>query len=265
MSQPKPLKITILGCGNSTGVPAVTNYWGDCDPNEPKNRRRRCSIAVQDTNNKNTLIIDTGPDFREQMNAYNITQINGVLYTHEHADHMHGIDDLRFYRFKQGDLIPTFMSQSTMDAIRGHFGYMFDGGNWDIYKPILTPNIVKFGEKHSCSGIEFIPFAQDHGSCISTGYRFGELAYSVDLITLDDTAIETLKGIKTWIVDAAGYHNDNNKVHATIENIIALNDKIGAETIYLTSLSLGMDYKTLCDELPPYIKPCFDGLAIESP
>lgn len=255
------LKFTILGCGNSTGVPAVTNYWGDCDPNEPKNRRRRCALAVQ--SDTTTLIVDTGPDFREQMNAYDIAQIDGVLYTHEHADHMHGIDDLRFYRFKQEKLIPTYLSQETMDAIQNRFGYMFDGGNWEIYKPILTHNIIEFGKTHQCGDIEFMPFAQDHGSCTSTGYRFGNLAYSVDILTLDDTAIETLKGIQKWIVDAAAYHNENNKVHATIKTIAELNKRIGAKQVYLTSLSLGMDYQTLCDELPDHVHPCYDGLVIE--
>jgi len=255
------LKLTILGCGNSTGVPAVGNFWGHCDPQEPKNHRRRCSVAVQSTDT--TLIIDTGPDFREQVNAHNISQLDGILYTHEHADHMHGIDDLRFYRFKQQNLVPTYLSGHTYKIVQDRFGYMFDGGNHVIYKPILAPNIVEFGREYRCGEVAFTPFAQDHGSCISTGYRFGNLAYSVDLIDLDEAAIETLRGIETWIVDAAAYKNENNAVHATIDKIIALNENIGAAKIILTSLSIDMDYKTLCRDLPPHIRPAFDGMVIE--
>lgn len=256
------LKFTILGCGNSTGVPAAGNHWGSCDPSEPKNRRRRCSIAVQDGDK--TLIIDTGPDFRDQANAHDIRKINGVLYTHEHADHMNGIDDLRVYRFKQSELIPAYLSKHTYDAISGHFGYMFDGGSLDLYKPILAPNIIEFGKEYECGGIKFTTFAQDHSTCISTGYRFDDVAYSVDVYNLDEAAIKALQGVKTWIVDAAGYHNQDNQVHASIADIVALNERIGAERVYLTSLSLAMDYETLCVELPPHIRPCYDGLVVKS-
>ena len=255
--------ITILGCGNSTGVPAIGNYWGACDPNEPKNTRSRCSIAVQSA--ETTLIIDTGPNFREQINRENITKIDGILYTHAHSDHVNGIDELRIIRRRNEKLVPIYGNKETLEDLKYRFNYMFKGGEIDLYPPILEPNELNqnhFGHIQHFKDIKFIPFIQDHGTVESVGYRFGNFAYSVDMWKLDNAAVKTLSGIDTWLVDCAGYKSPN-QVHANLERIYALNEHIQAKEVYLTSLSLGMDYQTLCNELNDGYKPTYDSLKLK--
>lgn len=257
------LKVTILGCGNSSGVPAIGNYWGKCDPKEPRNKRSRSSILVQ--SDKTALVVDTGPDFREQINTTGITTIDGVLYTHPHGDHVHGIDDLRMIMRKNKSQVPCYGNKKTLDDLKKRFDYLFQGGGHVLYPPVIKPlelNKNHFGKVQQSGDIPFIPFEQDHGTCTSIGYRFGDIAYSVDMKTLYQSAIDTLSGIKIWIVDAAGYKSDDNPVHASLNDIYRLNEKIGAETVYLTSLSLGMDYKTLREELPNGYAAAYDGLIV---
>lgn len=254
--------LTILGCGNSSGVPAAGGYWGQCNPDEPKNLRTRSSIAIQ--SETTTLIVDTGPDFRNQTIRENIQNLDAVLYSHHHSDHVNGIDDLRGFAFRSKNQVPVYGSQETLDILGQYFPYAFKGGNHELYPPILKPNMFEtFGEPHTIGDIEFIPFQMDHGSCTATGYRFGDVAYSVDMLTLDETAIQTLRGINTWIVDAAAYKNTDNSVHANFETITELNQHIGARQIYLSSLSLIMDYQTLKAEIPENWQPAHDGLKIE--
>ncbi|HOO49949.1 MAG: MBL fold metallo-hydrolase [Rhodospirillales bacterium] len=257
------LTLTILGCGNSSGVPAIGNYWGDCDPNEPKNVRSRSSLAVQSA--ETTLIIDTGPDFRTQINREDIRQIDAVLYTHSHSDHTDGINDLRIIRFRNKQRVPVYGNKEALSDLSWRFAYMFDGGKIDLYPPMLEPHEFTqnhFGQLQTVGDINFIPFIQDHGSIQSVGYRFGDIAYSLDMHDLDEQAIETLCGIKTWIVDAAAYNQDQNAVHANLKTIYRLNEQIGASEVILSSLSLHMDYQTLLKELPVSYKPAYDGLKI---
>jgi phosphoribosyl 1,2-cyclic phosphate phosphodiesterase len=256
------LKFTILGCGNSTGVPAIGNVWGVCDPVELKNRRTRCSLLIQSP--ATTLVIDTGPDFREQLTRLNIQTINAALFTHAHGDHVNGIDELRIISQRTKKLTPVYASHETMEDLRRRFYYLFDGGHDPLYKPVIQPiEINESHQLHSAGDIQFIPFEQNHGACTSTGYRFGDFAYSVDIKTLDSHAINTLQGIQTWIVDCAAY-KDTSPVHANLEEIFELNEQIRAKQVYLTSLSLAMDYKTLINELPNGYAPAFDGMTIET-
>lgn len=253
--------ITVLGCGNSTGVPAIGNIWGACDPTEPKNTRTRSSIAVQI--NETTLIIDTGPDFRQQMNRENITNLNAALYTHFHEDHVGGIHELRAFTFRNKALTNVYADQATLDELHNRFGFLFKGGNLDIYPPILAANMLEYGQNYQIGDLSFTCFEQDHDSCSSVGYRFGDFGYSTDILDLDETAVETLKGIKTWIVDGCGYHKEDYVAHANLKTIYRLNEQIGAEEVYLTSLSLAMDYKTLCEELREGYRPAYDGLKLK--
>lgn len=255
------LTFTVLGCGNSTGVPAAGNYWGKCDPGEPKNRRTRPSLLVRSQNT--TLIIDTGPDFRLQANQVDLHALDAVLYTHSHGDHVHGIDDLKLYtKGKDGGVMPVYTNHETVLELKRRFYYLFEGGNEAIYPQMLKAYTLDphYGEEVVIGDIGFIPFEQNHGHVSSVGYRFGDLAYSTDMKDMDDKAIKTLRGIKTWIVDSAGYHQEANPVHANLEKIFALNKEVGAQQVYLTSLSLAMDYQTLCSELPEGYLPLYDGM-----
>lgn len=254
-------KLTILGCGNSSGVPAVGNIWGDCDPGEPKNRRSRCSVAIQ--SETTTIVIDTGPEFREQMNRENIQNLDAVLYTHAHSDHVNGIDELRSFRYRTGALVPIYASDETYESLKPRFHYLFDGGNHEIYQPVLDPKPIVHGRPITIGDIEIIPFDMDHGSCRSTGYRIGDLGYCTDMITLPEQSFEILQGVKTLIIDGAAYHSETNQVHASFEKIFAMNECIQAERVIITSLSLSMDYQTLCKELPKGYAPVFDSMQID--
>lgn len=259
------LKFTILGCGNSTGVPTIGNYWGQCDPEEPKNRRTRSSLLVQSQNT--TLVIDTGPDFKEQINRTDVQTLDAVLYTHEHSDHVNGIDELRVMRYKSGALVPIYGHKDTINELKQRFKHILEGGKGSLYPPLVEPYSFKpsdYGVVHTIGDIEYIPFIQDHDTCESVGYRFGDLGYSVDILTLDDAAIETLKGIKTWIVDCAGYGKYDYVAHANFETVQDLNKKISAQSVYLSSLGTGLDYNCLLNELPEGYEPAYDGLIIES-
>lgn len=258
------LKFTILGCGNSSGVPSVGNYWGACDPQEPKNRRTRCSAAVQ--SDKTTLIIDTGPDFREQMNTHDIKDLDAVLYTHDHSDHTHGIDDLRslFFRHKKPH-ISTYGKKYVLEELARRFHFLYDGGNnEEFYPPILTAHPFDedgYGKPYQIGDISFTPFEMDHGSCIALGYRFGNLSYCTDMKSLDQKALDVIKDSDVWIVDAAAYNDVRNDVHADLKTIYRYNDYVQAKAVYITSLSSKMDYHTLRRELPDSFYPAYDGLS----
>lgn len=256
------ITFTILGCGNSTGVPAAGNYWGQCDPNEPKNRRTRPSLLIQ--SKTTTIIIDSGADFRQQTTHENVDDIDAILYTHAHGDHVNGIDDLRIYAHLHKKQIPLYANQETLDDLTHRFHYLFEDSQNGLYKSLFIPAKLdnQYGKAIKVGDIEVIPFEQDHGSVKSVGYRINDLGYSVDMKRLDPNAIQTLQGINTWIVDAAGYHQENNPVHANLNEIYAFNEQIGAKTTYLSSLSLTMDYKTMINELPNGYKPAYDGLKL---
>lgn len=253
--------LTILGCGNSEGVPAIGNNWGDCNPNEPKNRRMRPSVAVQSATT--TLIIDTGPDFKEQANRQDIQQIDAVIYTHAHADHVSGIDELRAWSKHIKAPVDIYALEQTLDELKTRYDYHFHQLH-PLYPAVLTPNQMgNMGSQMVIGDIEFTPFEQDHGTCKSLGFRFGDVAYSTDLINLNDQSMEVLEGIKTWIIDGAGYKWPANPAHLSLEGVYALNQKIEAEHVYLTHMSRYMDYETLLKDLPQGYEPAYDGLQIK--
>lgn len=252
-------KVTILGCGNSTGVPAIGNYWGECDPDEPKNCRFRSSILLE--TEKTKIVVDTGPDFRQQLTRENIHTIDAALITHAHGDHINGMDELRIITYRNKNLTPLYADAVTLKNLKLRFPYLFEGGNHALYPKVIDSQLVVSGEPFKVNEIPVLPFEQDHGSCLSTGYRFGDFGYSVDMVQLDDAAVEALKGVKIWVVDCAAYNHIDNVVHANLETVYALNEKIGAEQVYLSSLTLGMDYQTLIKELKPGYAPAYDGLS----
>lgn len=258
------LKITVLGCGGSSGVPSAGNFWGACDPNEPKNRRNRCSIAVQ--SGKTTLIIDTGPDFRHQINDAGIEDLDAVLYTHYHGDHVDGIADLRPFRFRKKKLVPIYANHETLEIFERTVPHLLHEQP-PVYPQILQSHAIgsdQYGKPMSVGDIPFIPFEQDHQTCKTLGYRFGDFAYSVDVFKLEQPALDALKGVKTWMVDSTGYHMTDNLVHINLDQIYACNEYIGAERVILTSLSLSMDYQTVLSETPPQYEPAYDGMVLNA-
>ena len=261
------VKITILGCGNSAGVPMIGNYWGQCDPAEPRNRRTRPSIAIESADT--TIIVDTGADFKQQINRENIQRINAVIYTHAHSDHVHGIDDLRVFRLRSKQVVPIYSNKATLDEIQERFAYMFtENGPEGIYPRAIDPNIFtedQFGQTIMIGDIVLIPFEQMHGVSVkSIGLRIGDLAYSTDVTSFDEKALKTLAGIKTWIIDSNGYMMPHNHVHMTLKAVFEVNKIVGAEQVYLTHMPGFMDYQTLLKELPPGYAPAYDGMTLEA-
>ena len=259
------LKITVLGCGDSAGVPRIGGDWGRCDPNNPKNRRTRPSIMVQ--SDTTTIVVDTGPDFGLQLTRENIKTIDGVLYTHDHSDHVSGIDDLRVIRGRMDKNMPVFMDDRTYTGLSRRVNYMFHQTS-QFYPVTLDVNLLteeSFGQVHQIGDIEFIPFEQDHGhGNVSLGYRFGDFGYSTDMTNLDNKAIEILKGVKTWIADCADFGHGHGSLHADFPTVERLNAKIGAEKVYLTHLKMFYDYNEMARGLPNGYEPCYDGLKIEA-
>ncbi len=260
--------IIVLGCGSSGGVPRIGNVWGACDPKNPKNRRSRCSILIKaksKTSEKTTnILIDSGCDVREQLLRANIDRLNAVFYTHEHADHTHGIDDLRVLALSQREQIQTYMSQSCADIITKNFSYCFNQPKDSNYHPFLKANIIKAGEEIIIDGaggaITILPFLQHHANIDSLGFRIGDFAYSCDLSSLAKSSYRLLDGVKIWLLDALRY--SAHPCHLNVEQAVNLVNELNIPKAYLTNLHIDLDYDKLSSELPNHIRPAYDGLEI---
>lgn len=253
------MRIKILGCGASGGVPLITGEWGACDPKNPKNRRRRSSIAIekQDT----VLLVDTSPDLREQCLSAGIKKIDGVVYTHDHADHTHGIDDLRPFLYIQKKLTPLYGNAETINFLKARFGYTFPTEETppDIYRPFVTGHVIE--GPFTVGDITITPFVQNHGYSTSMGYRFEKVAYSTDVVALDEAAFKTLEGVDTWIVDCITM--DSRPTHSHLAQTLEWIDRVKPRQAYLTHMSPLLDYDALLKLLPKGVEPAYDGLVID--
>lgn len=254
------MKITVLGCSSSMGTPAAGGFWGVCDPNEPRNTRTRASILVQsDTTN---VLVDCSYDLREQLNRINLQKIDGVLISHHHSDHVNGLDDLRPAAYHAKKPLDVYGDAETMDEIERRWPYLFHGSN-DIYVPFLNRHDIGFYDTLSIGDVTMRCFEQDHATCKSVGIRIGNFAYSPDMADLDEKSLSMLAGLDTWLVDCSGYKKEPVNTHANLARVLAWVDRLKPKMTYLTILTGHMDYKTLCDELPPHIRPAYDGLEID--
>ena len=255
------MRVTMLGCGPSWGVPRIGGDWGACDPTNPKNRRSRCSLLVEDGGQ--TVLIDTPPDLRQQLLAAQIRRIDAVLFTHAHADHSHGIDDLRSVNRMIGKPLPIYADPHTMSELKARFRYIFapvdEGARTAFYKPSVVPNEVNGA--FAAAGLDIVPFMQDHGFSQTLGFRFGRFAYSTDVIRLNDAAFAALAGIELWVVDCI--REREHVTHSHLAQTLAWIARVKPKRAILTHMDESLDYETLRRALPAGVEPGYDGLVAE--
>ena len=253
------MRVTILGCGPSTGVPVIGGNWGRCDPNDPRNRRRRVSVLVEVGGA--VILVDTSPDLREQLLDAGVTRIDAVVLTHAHADHLHGIDDLRSVNRMMRSAIPLYADARTLAEIGNRFGYVFkpvdDSGRF--YKPTLVPREIAGPFK--IRGISVLPFVQDHGFSTTLGLRIEGLAYSTDVTELDDSAFAALQGVELWIIDCL--RREPHPTHSHLAKTLSWIARVRPRRAVLTHMDQSLDYRELSAELPSGVEPGCDGLVIE--
>lgn len=258
---------TILGCGSSGGVPRVASGWGACDPANPKNRRRRCSILVEKTgpNGTTTVIVDTTPDLREQLIGASVDWLDAVLISHDHADHTHGIDDLRPVVIHNRRRVSVYMEPDAGERLKERFSYCFDAPADSPYPPILdshdmpalTPVVID-GEGGT---ILAEPFPVVHGPTAALGFRFGGLAYTPDVSDIPEESVELLQDLDVWIIDAL--RETPHISHFTVDEALAWIDRIKPRRAILTNMHVDLDYETLKARLPETVVPAYDGMRIE--
>jgi phosphoribosyl 1,2-cyclic phosphate phosphodiesterase len=269
------LNFTILGCGSSGGVPRPALGWGVCDPHNPRNRRRRTSLLVErssaDCVNLSApvtrVLVDTSPDLREQLLDAEVDWLDAVLFTHEHADHTHGIDDLRGLFIARRRQVDVYLDEPTSRAMHARFGYCFKSPPGSEYPPIVTEHRLAPGQAVTVEGqggtITALPILQEHGDIPSLGFRFGALAYSCDLSGLSDASAAALAGIEVWIVDALRYRPHPS--HFSVDDALGWIARIKPARAILTNLHSDLDFEELRAKLPAHVEPGFDGLTIEMP
>jgi phosphoribosyl 1,2-cyclic phosphate phosphodiesterase len=255
------VRVTILGCGTSGGVPRPggrdgLGEWGAANSQDSRNRRRRCSILVQDKGK--TVLVDTSPDVRAQLLDARVERVDAVIWTHDHADQVHGIDDMRHFARRQGE-IECWADQRTYSILLQRFGYCFEAEPTGHYKPIYRRNLIQ--GPFEAAGLPVTPFAQDHGAVPSLGFRFGRIAYANDVVALPEEAFAVMAGVEVLIVDAMRYRP--HVTHAHLDLALQWIGRIAPKRAFLTNLDIDMDYAELDRRTPAHIKPCNDGLVIE--
>lgn len=260
-------RATILGCGSSGGVPRIGTMWGACNPQNPKNRRWRCSMLVERIGKPRhtTVLIDTSPDLREQLLSVRCEALDGVLYTHDHADHTHGIDDLRMVAYAMKKRIDVWMDAETGRSLTDRFGYCFEKPAGSNYPPILVPHAIEVPTPVRVDGpsgaIEAIPIPQMHGDMSTLAFRIGGLAYSPDVSDISDASAARLEGLDVWIVDALRYIAHPS--HFSVKQALAWIERLKPKRAILTHMTTDLDYEALRRELPDNVEPAYDGMAIE--
>jgi phosphoribosyl 1,2-cyclic phosphate phosphodiesterase len=262
-------RFTILGCGSSPGVPRITGDWGACDPNNPKNRRTRASLLVEqgdDEGRVTSVVIDTGPDFRSQMVAVEARELHAVVLTHAHADHLHGIDDIRSFVYQNQHRMPVWGDSVTLDRAMEGFGYCFETPAGSSYPPIGRAMVIKdieqiFGVEGPAGAIPFQALWQQHGESHSLGYRIGTFAYCTDVSDFPETTLEKMHGLDTLVIDCLQYKRHPS--HLSLSQAMEWITRIAPRRAILTHMHIPLDYDTVMRETPDHVEPAFDGMRIE--
>ena len=262
------ITVTMLGCGGSAGVPQIggsdgAGDWGACDPNEKRNRRTRSSIVIQAESGER-LLIDSSPDMRAQLLACGVSRVDAILFTHAHADHVLGIDDIRILNRLIGRPIEAFAEPKTMAELDRRFDYAFK--EWTtqphFFRPSLVKHLIEFGDTVETCGLRVQTFEQDHGFLSTIGMRIGGFGYSTDVATLDARAFAILEGVDTWVVDC--FQRRHHTTHANVDQVIAWFEQVKPRRMILTHMGYDLDWGWLQKRLPAGIEPGYDGMLIES-
>jgi phosphoribosyl 1,2-cyclic phosphate phosphodiesterase len=255
------MKITVLGSGSSSGVPFIGCDCKVCRSDNPKNKRTRVSCLIEI--NGINLLIDTSPDLRQQALKSDLRKVHAVLYTHDHADHSHGIDDLRSFNYLSGNSLPVYSNAATLSSLKERFPYAFQNKPENVWvRPSLIPNVIPDQPIHKMDvlGVQITAFEQTHGKSKTLGYRIGDFAYSTDTDNLPESAFEALTGVKLWIVDCIRYNKSYG--HASLEQSLGWIKRVKPEQAVLTHMSHDFDYDTLKAELPEGVAPGYDGMVM---
>jgi phosphoribosyl 1,2-cyclic phosphate phosphodiesterase len=260
-------RLTILGCGPSGGVPRIGNAWGNCDPANPRNRRRRSSALIEriDGGKRTSVLVDTSPDLREQLLAVRADALDGVLYTHDHADHTHGIDALRMVAYGMKKRVDCYADAATKKGLTERFSYCFKTAEGSSYPPILNALEAVPGQPIRIGGaggsVEVLPLLQQHGDITSLGYRVKGLAYSPDISDVPAETLAQLEGLDVWVVDALRYTPHPSHFH--VKRALEWVERVKPKRAILTHMTTELDYATLKRELPAGVEPAYDGMTIE--
>ena len=261
------LRFTILGCGSSGGVPRLGGHWGDCDPTNPRNVRRRCSLLVErdGPDGTTTVLIDTTPDMRSQLLDTGTGRLDGVVYTHSHADHVHGIDDLRMIVFNMRERVPVYADGDTQNALLSRFGYAFIQPEGSPYPPILDLRQIDGPLTISGPGgdVTLRPFEVNHGSIEALGFRIGDLAYLPDVAKIPDSALDELRDLDCWIIDAL--RRKPHPTHLCLDEALEWIERMAPKRAVLTNMHIDLDYAQVAAETPDHVDPAYDGMVIEYP
>jgi phosphoribosyl 1,2-cyclic phosphate phosphodiesterase len=260
-------RLTLLGTGSSGGVPRIGNDWGDCDPDNPKNRRQRCAVLAEQisTNGRTSVLIDTGPDMRSQLLQANVQYLDAVLITHSHADHIVGMDDLRQLAIKHREKVNVYMDAATSARVMPAFGYCYQQAEGSSYPAICKEHRIVAGQAVEISGaggsITFIPFEVSHGDICALGFKVGRVVYLPDVKTVDSAeSLALLADLDVLVIDALRY--TSHPTHMNVDEALAMIERVKPKRAILTNMHNALDYATLRAELPNSVEPAFDGLII---
>ncbi len=258
------LRVTILGCGSSGGVPRLGGRWGACDPSNPKNRRRRCAILVERIAETGVtrVLVDAGPDMRAQLLDAGVGDLDAVLFTHEHADHVHGIDDLRQIVFNRRARLPVWAPPATAAVLRARFGYVFEAPEGSLYPPILEMNVIDGPLTIEGAGgaLTAQSFATPHGGIEALGFRFGPVAYLPDVSAMSEAAWKGVRDLECWIVDALRY--EPHMTHSHLAQTLDWIARARPARAVITNMHIDLDYARVAAETPDTVEPAYDGMTL---